>query len=323
MSKRNQVFVSSTFDDLQEERRQVTWALLAMDCIPSGMELFSAANADQWTVITRMIDDCDYYILILAGRYGSTDDKGISYTEKEFDYADEKGKPIIAFLHGNPGIIPGDKLERDARSRKKLEAFRDKVKRRLIQYWTSPEELTVRVSTSLHNLFNSNPTSGWVRAESISIPAILGLDIGDKALGAFRRGGDATRIEGTWMVDWSAFDKTGKLKPWEVASPDDPSGTIPYPTEEIEVSANGSLMFCTARKPIVREETVYWLAGRVSHNNEVSLLYWNADNLMNGCVFLNIVDNWPQPLELRGSWLGNASNHDLIHGNVTWKKSRR
>ena len=125
MKKRYQVFLSSTFNDLQEERRQVTWTLLAMNCIPSGMELFPSANDDQWTVIKRMIDDCDFFILVLAGRYGSTDDQGISFTEKEFDYAIEKGKPIIAFLHGNLGSIPGDRLEQDAESRRKLDAFRE------------------------------------------------------------------------------------------------------------------------------------------------------------------------------------------------------
>ena len=40
MDKRYQVFISSTFEDLQEERRQVMQALLALDCIPTGMELF-------------------------------------------------------------------------------------------------------------------------------------------------------------------------------------------------------------------------------------------------------------------------------------------
>ncbi len=44
MDKRYQVFVSSTFRDLIEERREVMQSLLEMDCIPAGMELFPAAN---------------------------------------------------------------------------------------------------------------------------------------------------------------------------------------------------------------------------------------------------------------------------------------
>jgi hypothetical protein len=47
MEKRYQVFVSSTFSDLQEERQEIIQALLELKCIPAGMELFPAANDDQ------------------------------------------------------------------------------------------------------------------------------------------------------------------------------------------------------------------------------------------------------------------------------------
>src|SRR5579859_6953364 len=104
--KRYQVFVSSTFQDLQEERQEVIQALLELDCIPSGMELFPAANQDQWTLIKRVIDDCDYYIVIVAGRYGSLASDGMSYIEKEYRYAAERTKPIIAFMHESPCGAP-------------------------------------------------------------------------------------------------------------------------------------------------------------------------------------------------------------------------
>src|SRR3954463_14546892 len=99
MEIKYQVFVSSTYKDLSEERQQVMQALLELDCIPAGMELFPAANATQWDLIRRVIDDCDYYILVIAGRYGSINPEGISYTEAEYRYAIEKDKPTITFLH--------------------------------------------------------------------------------------------------------------------------------------------------------------------------------------------------------------------------------
>jgi len=40
--------VSSTFRDLVEERQQVIQALLELDCIPAGMELFPAADDEKW-----------------------------------------------------------------------------------------------------------------------------------------------------------------------------------------------------------------------------------------------------------------------------------
>ena len=122
MDKRHQVFVSSTFTDLIDERREVIQTLMQMDCIPAGMELFPAADEEQWAFIRRVIDDCDYYILIVGGRYGSTTLQGISYTEKEFDYAVSKGIHVIAFLHAQPDLIPVGKSDIEPEARKRLEA---------------------------------------------------------------------------------------------------------------------------------------------------------------------------------------------------------
>lgn len=76
MKIKYQVFVSSTHDDLIEERKAVSQALLESGCIPAGMELFPASNKSSWEIIKNVIVECDYFILIVAGRYGSlgTDD---------------------------------------------------------------------------------------------------------------------------------------------------------------------------------------------------------------------------------------------------------
>ena len=62
MDKRYQVFISSTYTDLKEERRAVIQTVIEADCIPAGMELFPAADEEQLTFIKRVIDDCDYYL---------------------------------------------------------------------------------------------------------------------------------------------------------------------------------------------------------------------------------------------------------------------
>lgn len=102
MKKKYQVFISSTYTDLKQERMAVTQCLLDNDCIPVGMEQFPASGMSQMDYIKKMLDDCDYYILILAGRYGTVDKDGIGFTEKEFDYACEKNIPIMSFVVENP-----------------------------------------------------------------------------------------------------------------------------------------------------------------------------------------------------------------------------
>jgi hypothetical protein len=92
-----QIFVSSTYEDLKEERDTVIKAILETGNIPVGMEMFSAGDEQQWELIKRQIEDCDYYVVILAHRYGSMDGI-ISYTEKEYDFAVEKKIPVLGNL---------------------------------------------------------------------------------------------------------------------------------------------------------------------------------------------------------------------------------
>lgn len=164
MEKRYQVFVSSTFTDLQEERHGIMQTLMQLDCIPAGMELFPAADEEQWAFIQKIIDDCDYYLLIVGGRYGSTTSEGISFTEKEFDYAVSKGVHVIALLHGDPEKLPVSKSELGKAARVKLNAFRKKVSsNRLVKFWKSPSELLQQTALSLTHAFKAHPRAGWVR----------------------------------------------------------------------------------------------------------------------------------------------------------------
>lgn len=160
-----QVFVSSTYEDLIEERQEVMHALLELDCIPSGMELFPAANEDQWTLIKRVIDVCDYYVVIIGGRYGSVDESGISYTEKEYRYALVKNKPIITFLHKNPSELPANKTDMNEEKFNKLMEFRDYVSNKMVKFWSDAKDLGSVVSRSLIKLIKQHPAIGWVRAD--------------------------------------------------------------------------------------------------------------------------------------------------------------
>jgi hypothetical protein len=165
--KRYQVFVSSTYLDLKEERHAVIMALLQLNAIPSGMELFPAADEDAWTLIKSVIDDCDYYLLVVGGKYGSVDPvEDISYTEKEYDYAIECGKPVMAFLHGDPDSIPVGKAEKSEEAQQKLTAFRSKIQsRKHVKYWASPDDLAGKVALTFGQFIKSYPALGWVHAD--------------------------------------------------------------------------------------------------------------------------------------------------------------
>jgi hypothetical protein len=97
MDKVYQIFVSSTFSDLEHERRLVTNTLAKAGYLAAGMELFPATDQQQLDFIKRIIDRSDYYVVIVAGRYGSLADDKLSFTEHEYEYAVSKGISSLSF----------------------------------------------------------------------------------------------------------------------------------------------------------------------------------------------------------------------------------
>lgn len=167
-NKRYQIFISSTFSDLIEERDKVTQAVLKLGHFPAGMELFPAAGVPPINVIKDVIKNCDYYLLILAARYGSTYRDGRSFTEVEYDYAVEQGIPVFAFLHNNIKSIPSGKTDENDEKREKLQQFREKVEKSgiMVNYWDNANDLQAKVATSLPAAIKYQPREGWVRADA-------------------------------------------------------------------------------------------------------------------------------------------------------------
>ncbi len=168
MKKKYQVFISSTYRDLQEERAVVIQCLLEMGCIPVGMEQFPASNMSQMEYIKMMMDDCDYYVLILAGKYGTLDADGIGFTEKEYDYALEKKIPVMSFVIKDREALPDIKKEDTEEKRNKLDDFQRKVCReKLVKFYTNKDELRGNVAVSLNSCIKTFPALGWERGNSI------------------------------------------------------------------------------------------------------------------------------------------------------------
>jgi hypothetical protein len=54
------------------------------------------------------------YALIVAGKYGSVKEAtGISYTQKEYEYAVKKNVPVISFVHKDIKLLPSGNVESD------------------------------------------------------------------------------------------------------------------------------------------------------------------------------------------------------------------
>lgn len=164
--KKYQVFISSTYSDLKEERRKILDVLLMADCIPSGMEAFVATDNEQFEVIKKVIDLCDYYILIIGKRYGSVSSMtGKSYTEMEYDYAKSKGIPVLVFAIDESVKLTDDKTENDPTKIDLLQQFREKaLNDRLATIWKTDVDLTGALAISIMRAQKEIIRLGWQRA---------------------------------------------------------------------------------------------------------------------------------------------------------------
>lgn len=172
MNKKYQVFISSTYKDLVQERKILIQTTLKKGYFPASMEWFPAVDEEQLKYIKRIIDDTDYYVLVLGGLYGSIASDGKSYTEKEYDYAVSSHKKVIALVQKNP-----KQIERDPERIIKYEKFYKKVTSgRIVDMWGKPEELSGALAISLDKAINQYPSQGWVRCEPSKCPERLPLE---------------------------------------------------------------------------------------------------------------------------------------------------
>ncbi len=173
MEKRYQVFVSSTYSDLRDEREKVLHELTRIGYMAVGMEQFPATDEEQLEYIQKIIDESDYYVVIVRGKYGSLASDGISFTEKECDYALATKKPVLAFLFKNPGQLKVDETDNDPEKARKLIAFKKKLEeRRIVKFWESREQLTNDIKDSINDIVRRRPGVGWIRGDQALDPTV-------------------------------------------------------------------------------------------------------------------------------------------------------
>lgn len=171
MKRKLQVFISSTYSDLIEERQAAVAAILKSGHIPAGMELFTAGDKSQKKTIERWIDESDVFMLILGGRYGSIEPTtGLSYTELEYDYAVSRGKPTFAVVIADSALEARAKAKAgsiETTNQKKLTEFRAKVLTNISSFFSDPKDIKLCVHESLSDYSASPDLKGWLAAEEV------------------------------------------------------------------------------------------------------------------------------------------------------------
>ncbi len=172
MNKKLQVFVSSTYTDLIEERQAAVEAILDAGHIPAGMELFKAGKS-QMRTIQKWIDESDVYMLILGGRYGSIEeDSGLSYTELEYRYALSKNMPVFAivldksFLH-TKAATEGEGAIFENINKDKYEVFKKTILSNIVKFVHNVDQIPSNIHSQLNHILldPDHNLVGWVRSQ--------------------------------------------------------------------------------------------------------------------------------------------------------------
>ncbi len=166
------VFVSSTIDDLKEERKKIKELI---EKPPTrykyvGAEDFGSQPERPKTVSLVELVDCSAYVGILANRYGSIlEGDDVSITELEYRKAKEIDIPCLIYFKRElaPGQTKSDYETEDPTATKKLRELKEEIKRdNTISWFTDPSDLAGGVLTDLRHLDERQTiqnTNAWYR----------------------------------------------------------------------------------------------------------------------------------------------------------------
>lgn len=169
MNKKLQVFVSSTYTDLIEERQSAVEAILSAGHIPAGMELFKAGNESQLKTIYNWINESDVFMLILGGRYGSIEStSGTSYTQLEYEYAISHNIPVFAVILSEAFLTAKINSGRllnimEQNEPEKYQRFKTLVMSKTIKEVNDKQDIKIVVHETLNMFMNEYDLTGWIR----------------------------------------------------------------------------------------------------------------------------------------------------------------
>ncbi len=151
LSPQVSVFVSSTWRDLQNERKAVEEALRRLDAIKfKGMEYFGSRNESTRRASLDEVDRAQIYIGIFAGRYGS----GI--TEGEYRRACRQELECFIYFKREESI-DDQYPELDKQDTVKLDILKNDLRKsHTIYFFSTPDELARQVMADISNWLYRN-----------------------------------------------------------------------------------------------------------------------------------------------------------------------
>ncbi len=155
------VFISSTYEDMEEYRKIAIEALMSIEQMPIGMEGFIASTDTSLETCLSNVRRCQMLILLIGMQYGSIDKTtGKSYTELEYEEARRNNIPVLAFLMDETrcSVLP---MHVDMGiAAEKLSDFKNHLKsNKYCTKFESKQDLKTKIALSVGNYFREKAES--------------------------------------------------------------------------------------------------------------------------------------------------------------------
>lgn len=145
--KKLNIFISSTYSDLQEHRERVIKVLKQAESEIEAMELWLASPTSPIEKCLKHLKKSNLLITIIAHRYGSLTEEGISFTEAEYEYSKNLKIDSLVFIIEDHYKIDPSQIDYD--NIEKLLSFKKRLKaEHMVSFFTTPDDLAKKVLLS-------------------------------------------------------------------------------------------------------------------------------------------------------------------------------
>ncbi|MDR2740937.1 MAG: DUF4062 domain-containing protein [Treponema sp.] len=174
MIRKYHIFISSTQDDLKNERIALTRLIWEMGYIPVCPGDFDITNEEDRRFIKRLIGDCDYFLALTAHKYGPPMD-GSSGTEIEYVSAVKQGIPVIGLIIGEKARWKESKWDQDPAVVRALTDYKQRLQTHPHIFWTNSQDLKQKTREILTQEIFLNPRNGWTVGDSLAGPPAVNV----------------------------------------------------------------------------------------------------------------------------------------------------
>jgi hypothetical protein len=171
MTKKYFVYISSSLEDLKNERRDLVKVVAEIGAVPVSMDAFDISDKNEQKLIRKVIEECDYFLNLTAHKCGTLLGKTFAQ-ELEFSWAEKGGVPVIALVIDEKARWKASKKEQSPELVKALGAFKKRLLVHSSETWISQADLRQKAQGLLIRTMNLNPRRGWVSGAEAIDPSV-------------------------------------------------------------------------------------------------------------------------------------------------------